>query len=138
MKSLWLIVLATSQFPEFAIAKSTAQTILTSLDSASVLHFTLWRRGGAFSATESERDWVNLTYLAHELDRAECRFSLTKREAKGNKLVRKAKADETGGKESGALMGDIAADGTWYVRSPSNAVLHGHRVKRFGVIGMRR
>ncbi|KAL8825401.1 MAG: hypothetical protein Q9191_004441 [Dirinaria sp. TL-2023a] len=79
---------------------------------ASVLHFTLSRRGGAFSTTQPEHDWVNLTYMVQQLERTECRYSLTKREAKGNKLVRKAKADETGGKEPGSLMGDIAANGT--------------------------
>ena len=113
MRFLCLVIIATVYLASAVSAKSTAQGILTSLDPASVLHFTLSRRGGAFSTTEREHDWVNLTYLVHELERTERRFSLTKREAKGNKLVRKAKADETGGKEAGSLMGDIAANGTW-------------------------
>lgn len=115
MRSSWFLLLITLRSLSLGSAKSTAQSILASLDAAPVLHFTLERRGGIFSATEHEHDWVNLTYLAQELDRTECRFGLTKREAMGNKLVRKAKADGTGGKESGALMGDIAAEGTWYV-----------------------
>ena len=89
------------------------QSILASLDELPVLHFTLSRRGGVFTAIVPGTDWVNLTYLTEELDRTECRFNLTRREAKGNKLIRKAKADETGGKESSTLMGELATNGTW-------------------------
>ena len=115
MHFLSFLILTTSYLVNAASATSTPQSILQSLDVAPVLHFTLNRRGGVFTATVPENDWVNITYLAEELDRTECRFNLTKREAKGNKLVRKAKADETGGKESGTLMGDVAANGMWYV-----------------------
>lgn len=101
------------------IRADTAQSVLQSLDDAPVLHFTLSRRGGAFAGTVPKDDWVDLAYLAQELDRTECRFNLTKREAMGNKLVRKAKADETGGKEGSALMGDIATNGTWYAQQIS-------------------
>ena len=113
MRFLYLPILTIAHLAHYTSAKSTAQSILTSLDSASVLHFTLSRRGGVFSTTQPEHDWVNLTYMVQELERTERRYSLTKREAKGNKLVRKANADESGGKEPGSLMGDIAADGTW-------------------------
>ena len=84
-----------------------------SLDVAPVLHFTLTRRGGKFSPTEFARDYVNLTYLAQELEKTEARFNLTKREVKGNKLVRKAKSNDAGGKDSSALMGEVAVDGIW-------------------------
>ena len=87
--------------------------IIRSLDTAPVLHFTLTRRGGKFSPTEFARDYVNLTYLAQELEKTEARFNLTKREVKGNKLVRKAKSDETGGRDPNMLMGEVAVDGIW-------------------------
>ena len=86
---------------------------LPSLDTAPVLHFTLTRRGGKFAPTEFARDYVNLTYLAQELEKTEARFNLTKREVKGNKLVRKAKSNEVGGRDPSGLMGEVAADGIW-------------------------
>lgn len=85
-----------------------AQRPLRSLDSAPVLHFTLARRDGAINATEYLQDYVNLEYLAKEIERTESRFNLTKREVKGNKLVRKAKV-----KDDGLLMGDVAGSGIW-------------------------
>ena len=88
-----------------------------SLDTAQVLHFTLTRRGGKFAPTEFARDYFNLTYLAEELDKTEARFNLTKREVEGNKLVRKAKNNDAGGKDPDALMGEVAADGIWSVLS---------------------
>ena len=84
-----------------------------SLDAAPVLHFTLTRRGGKFAPTEFALDHVNLTYLAQELERTEARFNLTKREVKGNKLVRKPKSNDVGGKDSNALMGEVATEGNW-------------------------
>ena len=86
---------------------------LGSLDTAPVLHFTLTRRGGKFAPTEFARDHVNLTYLARELEKTEARFNLTKREVKGNKLVRKAKSNDMGGRDSSGLMGEVAVDGIW-------------------------
>ena len=91
---------------------ATAQA-LRSPDTAPALHFTLTRRGGKFSPTEFALDYVNLTYLAQELEKTEARFNLTKREVKGNKLVRKAKSNDAGGKDSNALMGEVATDGIW-------------------------
>ena len=82
-------------------------------DAAPALHFTLTRRGGKFSPTEFAVDYVNLTYLAQELEKTEARFNLTKREVKGNKLVRKPKSNDVGGKDSNALMGEVATDGIW-------------------------
>ena len=113
MQVLSFLIFTTSYLSDIASTASTAQSILGSLDELPVLHFTISRRGGPFSATVPESDWVNLRYLGEELGWTECRFNHTKREAKGNKLVRKAKADETGGKESSTLMGDIAENGTW-------------------------
>ena len=91
-------------------------SVLRSLDNAPVLHFTLARRGGKFSPTEHELDHVNMTYLSQELEKIESRFNLTQREVKGNKLVRKAKGNGSGGEEKGLTMGDAATDGIWYVR----------------------
>lgn len=90
-------------------------SVLRSLDTAPVLHFTLARRGGSFAATEWTKDYVNLTYLAQELEKIEDRFNLTQRVVKGNKLVRKAKIVGAKGSGEGALMGKIADDGLWFV-----------------------
>ncbi len=75
-----------------------------------VLHFTIARRGGAFPT----ENIANLTFLTDELARAEARFNLTRREVRGNKLVRKAKARGVGGREEGKLMGDLGLGGRWY------------------------
>lgn len=115
MRFLSFLFLITPNLIDPASGAANSQSLLKSLDEVPVLHFILSRRGGVFTATVPGDDWVNLTHLTQELDRTECRFNLTKREAKGNKLVRKPKADETGGKDSGTLMGDIATNGTWYV-----------------------
>ncbi|KAI4283298.1 MAG: hypothetical protein L6R38_002263 [Xanthoria sp. 2 TBL-2021] len=47
---------------------------------------------------------------------AEARFNLTRREVKGNKLVRKAKSRALGGKDDDELMGQMASNGTWFAR----------------------
>ena len=98
-----------------AVTTAGSQSLLRSLDAAPVLHFTLARRGGSFVATESTKDFVNLTYLTQELERVEGRFNLTSRVVKGNKLVRKAKSDGAKGSDEGALMGNIGEDGLWFV-----------------------
>ena len=87
--------------------------LLRSLDTAPVSHFTLARRGGSFTSTESPRDNINLTHVVQLQVKAESRFNLTKREVKGNRLVRKAKLNAIGGHEEGVLMGNVAADGIW-------------------------
>ncbi|KAG8526513.1 uncharacterized protein KY384_008713 [Bacidia gigantensis] len=96
-----------------AIANA-SNAVLRSLDPAPVLHFTLNRRGGPFSPTNSSSDIVDLSYLQKELEKVKSRFSLTKREVKGNRLVRKAKTNAAGGREDGALMGQVAENGTWH------------------------
>ena len=87
--------------------------ITRSVDTASVLHFTLTRRGGKFAPTEFALDYVNLTFLAQELEKTEARFNLTQREVKGNKLIRKAKSNEVGGRNLNSLMGEVAVEGIW-------------------------
>ena len=89
-------------------------SILRSLDTAPVIHFTLARRGGKFAPTESGQDYVNLGYLVQQLERTEARFNLTQRQVEGNKLVRKAKDASAAGKGEGSLMGGVAEDGIWY------------------------
>ena len=96
-------------------ATTTDHSVLRSLDNAPVIHFTINRRHGAFVAPVLERDWADLDHLVKALEWAECRFNLTKREVKGNKLVRKAKSAGAGGKEGTGLMGDIAPSGAWFV-----------------------
>ena len=100
-------------FTSSLITSSAIASTLRSLDNAPVIHFTLARRGGAFAATQYLVDYVNLTYLAQELETTEARFNLTKREVKGNKLIRKAKKDA----DRDTLMGEVAARGIWCVNS---------------------
>lgn len=95
-------------------ATITDHPVLRSLDDVPVIHFTINRRHGAFAATVPENDWVDLDQLTSQVEQTECRFNLTKREVKGNKLVRKAKSNGIGGKEGTGLMGDIASSGAWY------------------------
>ena len=90
-------------------------SVLRSLDNAPVLHFTLFRRGGKFAPIEHACDYVNMTYLAQELEKTESRFNLTQREVKGNKLVRKAKSNGYGSEEKGLTMGEDTTDGIWYI-----------------------
>ena len=95
-------------------ATATDHSVLRSLDDVPVIHFTINRRHGAFAATVPEHDWVDLDQLIKQLESAESRFNLTKREVRGNKLVRKAKSSGIGGRADIGLMGDIASSGAWY------------------------
>ena len=115
MHFLSFLILTTGVLLQVRFAASSAQAVLRTLDKAPVLHFTLARRGGEFAAIEPGRDLVNLTYLVKELDKTEARFNLTRREVKGNKLIRKAKINERGGKDEGTLTAGVAADGIWFV-----------------------
>ena len=90
---------------------SVATTESRSLDNASVQHFTITRRGGKFEPTIFGSDFVNLTYLGQELERIERRFNLTKREVQGNKLIRKARKDDSSVKD---LTKQVAMEGIWY------------------------
>ena len=110
------IIFSASSAPFLVAATAASHSVLRSLDNAPVIHFTISRRDGAFKGTVGDEDWVDLDYLVHHLEIAECRFNLTKRVVKGNKLVRKAKTDGTAGQEGTGLMGDIASSGNWYVQ----------------------
>lgn len=101
-----LVLSPTSAFPSDNPA-------LRSLDQVPVIHFTISRRGGAFESFAPGQEIANLTYLAEQLERAEERFNLTRREVKGNKLVRKAKIKGIGGNEVGKLMSNVAEGGRW-------------------------
>lgn len=92
-----------------------SQTVLQSLDEEPVMHFPLVRRGGTFEATRPGNDSLDMNFLLQELGKVEAKFNLTRREVKGNKLVRKAKSQAVGGKDDDALMGDLALNGTWLV-----------------------
>lgn len=111
----FLTLIATSLQSDPITLAPGAQSVLQSLDTAPVLHFTLARRGGKFAATEYAKDYVNLTLLAQELGKVEGRFNLTQRVIQGNRLVRKAKIESVPGSDQGALMGKIAEDGLWFV-----------------------
>ena len=108
-----IFIILTSSLWKFGNATSAKQSALQSLDNTPVVHFTLTRRGGTFEATKVGNDSVNLDALLDELVRAERRYDLTKREVRGNKLIRKAKSHAVGGGNEGGLMGDIAKNGTW-------------------------
>ena len=118
MHSLSLLVLITTCLLPATLA---SPSVLRSLDAAPVLHFTLTRRGGTFafnddtinSLEDPRHELTNLTLLAEELGKVEARFNQTKREVKGNKLIRKAKDAGAGGLGGGTLMGDIGANGVW-------------------------
>ena len=126
--NFWSVLLLTSltllDFP----ASASVQAVLRSLNTVPVLHFTLARRGGGFAATEWLRDYVNMTYLADELDKTEGRFNLTRRVIRGNKLVRKAKVDGVNGQDKTALMGKLADVGLWFI--PHDASLDAYRFFR--------
>ena len=64
-------------------------------------------------STEGLTDVVDLTHLESELAKAEGHYNLTKREVKGNRVVRVVKTDGKGGQTEGRLMGDVANTGTW-------------------------
>lgn len=90
-----------------------AQSILQALDEVPVLHFTLSRRGGTFEATRPGNDSIKMEFLLEQLADVEAKFNLTRREVKGNKLVRKAKSQSVGGRDDDGLMGDMALNGSW-------------------------
>ena len=75
-----------------------------------VMHFTMERRGGDFPT----HSIANMTFLAAELETAEARFNLTRREMRGNKVVRRPKERGVGGGDSSMLMGDVGRNGNWY------------------------
>ncbi|KAI9794709.1 MAG: hypothetical protein M1833_007366 [Piccolia ochrophora] len=77
-----------------------------------VIHWPITRRGGAFPIQTG----VNLTYLSEQLASAASRFNLTRREIKGNKVIRKARASGFDIDEQGLLMGDIGRQGNWFAK----------------------
>ena len=88
--------------------------VLRSLDPAPILHFTLNRRNGPFDPTKFTTIVADLERLEQEIMRTESRFNLTKREVKGNRLVRKPKSNAgVGGMDEGRLLGEVATDGVW-------------------------
>ncbi|KAL9058037.1 MAG: hypothetical protein Q9206_002101 [Seirophora lacunosa] len=91
-----------------------AQSILQALDEAPVIHFTLSRRGGTFEATRPGNDSIGMDFLLEQLADVEATFNLTRREVRGNKLVRKAKSQSVGGRDDDGLMGQMALNGSWY------------------------
>ncbi|KAL8728789.1 MAG: hypothetical protein Q9166_005167 [cf. Caloplaca sp. 2 TL-2023] len=116
MDNTFRAVLLTLSLIAFIPSLYGAQTPLQALDDAPVLHFGLSRRGGTFEATTPGNDSVEMDFLLEQLEMAEARFNLTRREVKGNKLVRKAKSRALGGKDDDELMGQMAANGTWFAR----------------------
>ncbi|KAI4133627.1 MAG: hypothetical protein LQ338_000139 [Usnochroma carphineum] len=91
-----------------------AESVLRSLDQAPVVHFTLTRRGGTFEATRPGNDSIEMDLLLEQLEMVEGKFNLTRREVRGNKLVRKAKSQAVGGRDDDGLMGEMALNGSWF------------------------
>lgn len=76
------------------------------------IHYVIERRGGAFAP-----NWTaNLPHLAEQLKVAESRFNFTRREVKGNKIVRVPKAQTLGGGETDKLLGEFGRIGNWFSR----------------------
>lgn len=75
----------------------------------SLAHLTLNRRGGAVARHEA----ANLTQLLHLLHGVEGRYHRSKREVKGNKLVRKWKARSAGTTNDEQLLSEPGKDGSW-------------------------
>jgi hypothetical protein len=92
-----------------------ATWIVFVLCDAPVIHFTISRRGGP-TRTSKEAD---LSALAEAISRAETKYGLTRREVKGNKLVRKPKLKAKGGKTEQSLMTQVGEEGRWCVLTPS-------------------
>ena len=98
----------------FLCLTTSERSVLQNLDEAPVIHYTLERRGGPFSATSWPTDCANFTYLTQQIEAIESRFNLTKREYQDNKLVRKARTEVSGVSERDILLGNVAMTGTWY------------------------
>jgi len=73
------------------------------------VHYTIKRRGGAFSPNRL----ANLTFLTEQLHLTEGRFNLTRRAVKGNKVVRVPKESRAGGAEPDQLLGEMGRHGNW-------------------------
>jgi len=84
---------------------------LPASSAPSGIHFTLLRRGGAFDPGEI----ANMTFLAEQLAIAEERFSATKREIRGNKVVRVARGDVRPAGHYDRLLGEVGRSGSWSV-----------------------
>ena len=113
MHFLSFFILTTTPLLQVGLTTASNLQTIRSLDEEPVLHFTISRRGGAFANWDIGDEVVDLAYLEEELQRVEGRYNLTRREAKGNKLVRRAKEKSVGGNEVGKLMGEVAGDGRW-------------------------
>lgn len=79
------------------------------LADAHAAHFTIDRRGGQLAT----RELANLSHLFDLLEQTERRYGLTRREVKGNKLVRRAKPKETGRDDDIPLMNGLGQPGQW-------------------------
>lgn len=75
-----------------------------------VIHYTIERRDGFLAG-----EFANLTQLGQLHEDVERRYSLTRREVKGNRLVRSVISDSNGGDESHQLMSNPGMSGRWYV-----------------------
>lgn len=113
MPRIWSTIISVLIWCGFIRNIQGSRSVLDTLDDAPVIHFTLERRGGTFEATRPGNDSVEMDVLLEELQKVEARFNMTRREVKGNKLVRKAKSRAVGGQDDEDLMGELALNGTW-------------------------
>lgn len=91
-------------------------------ESPPAVHFTLRRRGGPFAVQKS----ANMTYLTEQLALAEARFNLTRREVRGNKIVRVPKERLVGGADPERLLGEVGQLGNWYVQEHIHVEAEAH------------
>jgi len=84
---------------------------LPAYSAPSGIHFTLSRRGGAFDPGGI----ANMTFLAEQLAISEERFSATRREIKGNKVVRVTRGDGRPAGHYDRLLGEVGRSGSWSV-----------------------
>lgn len=76
------------------------------------IHYVIERRGGVFAP-----NWTaNLPFLAEQLAIAESRFNFTRREVKGNKIIRVPKDQHAGSIGWDRLIGEYGRIGNWYAR----------------------
>ncbi|KAF2101588.1 hypothetical protein NA57DRAFT_35284 [Rhizodiscina lignyota] len=82
------------------------------------VHFTIRRRGGAFSIPLHPGEVANMTFLSQQLDIAEGRFNHTTRKFSGNTVVRIAKDRRLWEEDHGKLLGRVGKEGSWRLGDP--------------------
>ena len=69
-----------------------------------------------------------MTYLTEQLALAEARFNLTRREVRGNKIVRVPKERLVGGADPERLLGEVGQLGNWYIKEHVHVPSEAHSI----------